>query len=62
MSRTFKVWLDSGANIHSRYEAEVSLDDLGLTSEEFDALSDDEIDEAFREFAFAKSDWGWAEE
>lgn len=61
MSRNFKVWLNSGANIHSCYKAEVSLDDIGMTSEEFDEASDEEKDEIFREFAFAHSDWGWEE-
>lgn len=61
MSRTFKVWLDSGANCQSCYEQEVSLEDLGLSSEEFDEMSDEEKDSLFREIAWDRMDWGWTE-
>ena len=31
MSKKFKVWLDSGANIHSMFSVVVSLEELGYT-------------------------------
>lgn len=61
MSKVFKVWLDSGANIHSRYENIVSLDELGFTDEEFAALSGDEKDNIMRDIAWERMDWGYQE-
>jgi len=61
MSRKFKVFLDSGANINSTYRTEVELDDIGVSSEEWDAMSDDEKDEVMRPIAFDRSDWGYSE-
>lgn len=52
----FKVWCDSGANIHSRREDVVELD---MTEEEFEAMSDDEKDDMFKEYAWERLDWGW---
>jgi len=61
MGRKFKVWLDSGANIHSSYEQVVTLDDLGYTDEEWDQLSDDERENEMRELAWERADWGYHE-
>lgn len=61
MSRKFKVWLDSGANIHSRREQVVSLDDIGCTDEGWDELREDERDELMRDVAFDRADWGFEE-
>lgn len=61
MGRKFKVYLDSGANIHSRYEATVDLEDLGLESEEWDDMSDEEQQEIMREFAWERMEWGFEE-
>lgn len=61
MSKTFEIWLDSGANIHSCYKQEISLEELGMTDEEWDAMSDEERDEMMREIAFDRSDWGYRE-
>jgi hypothetical protein len=57
--RVYKVWLNSGANIHSCYEQEVSLSELGLTAEEFDELSEDDQDSVMRDVAWDRMDWGW---
>lgn len=54
-----KYWLDSGANIHSRYTGEVSLEKLGLTGEEWDGMRDGDKDELMRELAFERSEWGY---
>ncbi|QSW33892.1 hypothetical protein KQ929_08210 [Leclercia pneumoniae] len=61
MGRKFKVYLDSGANIHSRYEAEVDLDDFGISSEEWDEMSDEEQQETMREVAWERMEWGYNE-
>lgn len=60
-SRKFKVYLDSGANHTSRYEADVTLDDLGISSAEWDKMSDEEKDGVMREVAFERGEWGWSE-
>lgn len=61
MTRKFKVWLDSGANIHSKRQQEVTLEDIGFTSEEWGALEESEQEEVMRNIAFDHSDWGYAE-
>ena len=61
MSRRFKVWLDSGANHASCREDEISLDDFGMSSDEWDALSDKEKEDLMRDFAWEYMDWGFAE-
>ena len=61
MGRKFKVYLDSGANIHSRYEATVDLEGLGLELEEWDNMSDEEQQEIMREFAWERMEWGFEE-
>jgi len=61
MAREFEVFLDSGANIHSRYSTNVSLDELGIESDEWDAMSDNEKDEVMRDIAFDHSEWGYFE-
>lgn len=61
MGRKFKVFLDSGANIHSKYETEVDLDDFGLSSEEWDEMSDPEKDEVMKDVAWERMDWGYEE-
>jgi hypothetical protein len=60
-NQRFEVWLDSGANIHSCYRVKTSLEELNLTAEEFEGMSDDEKEEMFKDIAFNRSDWGWRE-
>ncbi len=55
-TKTIKVWLDSGANHQSCYEAEFEID-----SEEWDEMTEDQKDEYARDIAFNQSDWGWRE-
>ena len=52
----FKVWLDSGANIHSCYEQEIEID---ITQEELDSMPEKEREELFRDYAWDRMDWGW---
>lgn len=59
MSKTIKYWCDSGANIHSRREGTITLDELGLTEEEWNEMSDDGRDELMRDIAFERLDWGY---
>lgn len=61
MGKKFKVWLDSGANIHSCRKLTISLDDIGLSDEDFEGMSEAEKEEMFRDIAFQNSDWGWEE-
>lgn len=60
MSKKIKYWCDSGANIHSCRKGETSLDELGLTEDEWNAMSDDERDDMMREIACERLDWGYA--
>lgn len=57
--RKYRVWLDSGANIHSCHSQIINLSDIGFTAEEFDALTPDEQEQEMRMVAFEKSDWGF---
>lgn len=59
--RKFKVWLDSGANIHSCRQQVITLPEIGLTPEEWDAFTDEEKDEVMKEVAWDRSDWGFVE-
>lgn len=61
MGRKFKVWLDSGANIHSCREQTIDLDDIGIDGDEWDEMSDDEKEEVMRDVAFDRSEWGFRE-
>lgn len=61
MSKKFKVWLDSGANCQSSYEQEISLSDIGVEDEEWDAMTSEEQDEVMRDVAFDRSEWGYSE-
>ncbi|EPA7301008.1 hypothetical protein ACQ43C_000474 [Escherichia coli O9,30:H25] len=61
MERKFEIWLDSGANIHSCKKTVVTLDDLGLSENEWNEMDQDEKDENMRDVAFETLDWGWKE-
>lgn len=62
MSKVFKVWLDSGANCKSCRAINVSLEELGYTDEEWEAIIPAvEKEEIMREIAFGQAEWGWNE-
>lgn len=62
MGRKFKVWLDSGANAFSNYSQEIDIeDDLNITSDEWDSLSDKEKEETMRDVAWERMEWGFEE-
>lgn len=60
MSKKIKYWCDSGANIHSCREGTTTLDELGLTEEEWHAMSDEDRDNLMRDIALDRLDWGYA--
>lgn len=53
---TIKFWLDSGANIHSKYEDEFEID-----AEEWAGMTEEEKDEYAKQYAWDRMDWGWEE-
>lgn len=59
MSKKIKYWCDSGANIHSCRKGTITLDELGLTDEEWNAMGDDARDEVMRDIALDRLDWGY---
>lgn len=58
MAKKFKVWCDSGANIHSRYQKEIEAD---IDDSEWEDMSDDEKDAYMKEFALERLEWGYEE-
>ncbi|OAE52851.1 hypothetical protein A7J71_17935 [Achromobacter insolitus] len=59
MSLKFKVWCDSGANIHSKRSQVVTLDDLGIEEEEWLEMDEASREEIMREVAQDRLDWGF---
>jgi len=60
MSKKIKYWCDSGANIHSCRKGTTTLDELGLTEEEWHAMSDEDRDNLMQDIALDRLDWGYA--
>jgi len=56
-----RIWCDSGANAHSKLEEILSLEELGFTQEEWNAMSAEAREVVCKEIAFAKLDWGFQE-
>ena len=56
-----RVYCDSGASIHSCREEIVSFDELGITQEDWEIMSDFEKEDVVRPIAFERLDWGWQE-
>lgn len=61
MTRKFEVWLDSGANHASCKKEVLTLDDIGLSEDEWNSMNDEERDENMRDIAFETLEWGWKE-
>lgn len=59
MSDKITFYLDSGANIHSRYSVTITFEELGLTEEEWDALPEAEQEDIAKEYAWGRMDWGF---
>lgn len=63
MARKFKVWLTSGANIHSKREITVILNEIWNeeTDGNWDDTDDDVKDQIMKDIAFERADWGYVE-
>ncbi len=53
------LWCDSGANIHSCRRAFRTWDELSITEEEWDEMSEKQQEEFARDVAFESADWGY---
>ena len=61
MSRKFKTWLDIGTYSGCARKETVTLDELGIADEEWDAMSEDEQNEVMRPVICVDIDWGYEE-
>ncbi len=61
MGKKIKVWLDSGANIHSCYKQVIDLEEIGISDEQWGSMTDEQKESEMREIAFENSDWGFCE-
>lgn len=61
MSKRFKVFLDSGANIHSKYETTTSLEELGIYEVDWNGMSQAQRENIMRDVAFEQAEWGYEE-
>lgn len=60
MSKKIKYWCDSGANMHSCRKGTTTLDELGLTEEEWHAMSDEDRENLMQDIALDRLNWGYA--
>jgi hypothetical protein len=51
----------SGANVHSCRKEVVDLDDLGISEEEWEAMTDEQQSQIMYDVAFGQADWGFTE-
>jgi len=56
-----EFWCDNGANIHSKRKETFDTSYLGLTDDEWMALSEEEKTEHVKDWAFEKFDYGFKE-
>jgi len=56
-----RIWCDSGANVYSKREEIIDLEDLNLTEEQWKSMSEDERGAMAKDVAFAQLDWGYSE-
>ena len=61
MSKTIEWWCDSGANIHSCNKGSVTTEEIGISDQEWDDMTEEDKDELMRDFAFDRLDWGYRE-
>lgn len=59
--RKFEFWCDSGANIHSCLRGNFTIDELGISEQEWDMMEEDERDNIVKDIALARLDWGYRE-
>jgi hypothetical protein len=55
-------WLDSGANAHSTRRGSVTLDEIGLSEEEWFKLTDKEKEDIMSDYIFEGAEWGFERE
>jgi hypothetical protein len=55
----YKVWLDSGANIKSCREQEITVEELGYSDEEWNEKSNQDQEDELKQVAFDHADWGF---
>ena len=56
------VWLNSGANVFSKYSQEFDLEkDLGFDEDEWNAMTEEEKDDIARPLAWDRMEWGYKE-
>jgi len=58
MTKKFRTWLYNGT---TSVEEIVTLEDLGITKEEMEAMDLIEWEDVLREVVFNKVSWGWEE-
>lgn len=58
MAKKFRVWCDSGANIHSCYKQTITLD---MPDEEWGTMTEQEREDYMQDIAFSRMDWGFTE-
>lgn len=56
-----RIYCDSGANIHSKWEDVYDLEDLGMTEEEWKEMSEQDREALVKPIALDRLDWGWEE-
>lgn len=57
-----RYWCDSGASAFSRNTGYVTLEDLGLTREEWESMPEAEKDALMYDCAHNNYEWGYTEE
>jgi hypothetical protein len=55
-----KIWCDSGANHQSCREEIYEFEDLGMTEDEWDDMTEDEQNNYAQDIAFDRLDWGFS--
>ena len=60
MTAKINWWCDNGANIHSCIKDSISLDELGITLEEWKEMSGKEREDMMRDVCLATLAWGYA--
>lgn len=59
--RKFEFWCDSGANAFSCRRGDFTLEELGISDQEWNMMEEDERDNIVKDIALAQLDWGYRE-
>jgi hypothetical protein len=60
MSKKIRYWCDSGANAFSNKKGEITLEEMGITEAEWEAMTENERDDLMRDVACDRLDWGYS--